>query len=120
MTIMRGLDRAKAKEHGLEICEACGWTTDRFGHESRCRPDAGRLADAIAAEAMELHPTKMGYGTGYLTFEIREGLHVRFEFRGNPPEACLADVHALGDVSAPLLARLIALAYLPRRNESSL
>lgn len=80
---MRERDREKAKIMGLALCERCGWYGDKYSHDTRCDPAAGRVGDALAAEFPEGNPTKLGYGTSLVTFELDEDLHVSFEVHAN-------------------------------------
>lgn len=77
---MRERDRAALAKHGLAFCEACGWA--KLMHHN-CRPDAGRLADAIADAFPEGNPTKAGYGSDVIAFELDENLHVQFRIAGD-------------------------------------
>lgn len=69
--------RAHAAEHQddearLETCGKCGWSLSNLPQNHRCKPKAGKIADALAALMPGIHSTKLGYGDGNITFEISE------------------------------------------------
>lgn len=47
----------------LRVCPSCGWYLS-YGHEERCQPGRGRLADELVAQVPEAQATKLGYGDG--------------------------------------------------------
>lgn len=124
-SIIRALDRVKAEAAGMKLCEKCGWYANKYTH-THCSPAAGRVADALAMEALDANPTKLGYGEGSISFEISENVHVQFEIRrfADPPTIALSNVHALldlGIVQAATLVRMITIVLhgpSQARNES--
>lgn len=103
---------ATATTHnGLPVCSKCGWPMagpyEERRHESAC-PDvaAGASATALADRVEEVPSTKFGYGTGQLTFESDEDLHVQLQCNRNGTFQ-LRDLWLLDDLTADEAADLV-------------
>jgi hypothetical protein len=94
----------------LLVCEKCGWPMagpyETATHRSSCpHVKAGANAKALADRFPELSSTKFGYGTGQLTFELDENLHVTF--RCDKKTFQLQDLYLLGNLTADEAAGLV-------------
>lgn len=60
--------------NGLAVCKRCGWaTTPMEDHDAKCIGDLeidGRAATRFANSIPNVESTKLGYGTGKLTFNF--------------------------------------------------
>jgi hypothetical protein len=60
--------------NGLKVCKRCGWTEDWYlEHETKCVGDLeldGKAATKLANSIPNVESTKLGYGTGKLTFNF--------------------------------------------------
>ena len=78
----RATDKQRRGDPSLAVCPKCGWW-DGFTHAAECSPDRGASADAlilaVRAALPEVKPTKLGYGYGFVTFEISKDCHVSFD-----------------------------------------
>ncbi len=87
----------------LPVCIKCGWPMAGPYEIKRHRNDcphvvAGASASALAARFSDLPSTKFGYGTGQLTFEPDQDLHV--SLRCNDDETfALCEVWLLDDLT---------------------
>ena len=98
----------------LHVCEKCGWNVidvDIERHRRTCNPKRGAMCDELALIARNrfvppIESTKLGYGSGYLTFEFNREVHLRVQPRSNG-RFHVEELFCIGDLSPEEVLRLV-------------